>query len=147
QGAGYSVTSVNGTGNGYRSDGVDLEATSDTGGGSNVGWTSGGQWFKYTVNAASAGTYSVGLRGAAPSAVAGALHLANASGTNLSGAVNIPSTAGWQTWTTVNTQVTLPVGQQILTLAEDNSGWNINSLQFTSTGGSAQVSITPTSLT
>ena len=38
QGVGYNVTSVNGTGNSYRSDGVDLEATSDSGGGYNLGW-------------------------------------------------------------------------------------------------------------
>ena len=32
QGVAYNVTSVNGTANSYRSDGVDLEATTDTGG-------------------------------------------------------------------------------------------------------------------
>jgi hypothetical protein len=36
QGVAYNVTSVNGTGNNYRSDGVDLEATTDTGGGFNL---------------------------------------------------------------------------------------------------------------
>ncbi|MFD0631934.1 carbohydrate-binding protein [Catenulispora yoronensis] len=135
EGVGYHVTSVNGSGNSYRSDGVDLEATSDTGGGSNVGWTSGGQWFHYTVNVATTGTYTVSLRVAAPSAVTGALHLANASGTNLSGAVNLPQTGGWQTWTTVTTTVTLPAGNQVLTLAEDAGGWNINSLGFATGGG------------
>jgi hypothetical protein len=39
QGVGYNVTSTNGTGNSYRSDGVDLETTSDTGGGYDLGWT------------------------------------------------------------------------------------------------------------
>jgi Carbohydrate binding module (family 6)/F5/8 type C domain len=126
----YNVSSVNGTANSYRPDGVDLEATADTGGGYNIGWTAPGQWFKYTVNVAPAGTYTLSLRVAAPSAVIGALHLANASGTNLTGNVNIPATGGWQTWTTVTVQLTLPAGQQILTLAQDTGGWNINSLQF-----------------
>ncbi|MCW2914972.1 MAG: coagulation factor 5/8 type domain protein, partial [Actinomycetia bacterium] len=134
QGVAYNVTSVNGSANSYRSDGVDLETTSDTGGGHNLGWTGSGQWFRYTVNAASAGTYTVTLRVAAPSAVTGALHLSNASGTNLSGAVNIPSTGGWQTWTTVTASVTLPAGQQVLTLNQDNGGWNINHLTFASAG-------------
>jgi hypothetical protein len=134
QGVAYNVTSVNGTGNSYRSDGVDLETTTDTGGGYNLGWTGSGQWFRYTVNAASAGTYTVTLRVAAPSAVTGALHLSNASGTNLSGAVNIPSTGGWQTWTTVTASVALPAGQQVLTLNQDNGGWNINYLMFASAG-------------
>jgi Carbohydrate binding module (family 6)/F5/8 type C domain/Abnormal spindle-like microcephaly-assoc'd, ASPM-SPD-2-Hydin/Right handed beta helix region len=147
QGVAYNVSSVNGTGNGYRTDGVDLEATSDAGGGSNLGWTSGGQWFRYTVNASSAGTYAVSLRVAAPGAVSGALHLSNAAGANLSGSVNIPATGGWQNWTTVTTQVTLPAGQQILTLNEDNGGWNVNSLQFTGTNGTATLTANPPSLT
>jgi hypothetical protein len=134
QGVAYNVTSINGNGTGYRSDGVDLETTSDTGGGYNLGWTGSGQWFRYTVNAASAGTYTVSLRVAAPSAVTGALHLSDASGTNLSGTVNIPSTGGWQTWTTVTASVTLPAGQQVLTLNQDNGGWNINYLTFASAG-------------
>ncbi|TDU02493.1 parallel beta helix pectate lyase-like protein [Streptomyces sp. 846.5] len=133
QGVGYNVSSVNGSGNGYRADGVDLETTSDTGGGYDVGWTSGGQWFRYTLNVAAAGTYTVSLRVAAPSAVSGALHLSDASGTNLSGAVSLPATGGWQTWSTVTAQVTLPAGQQVLTVNQDNGGWNLNSLQFAAT--------------
>ena len=39
QGVAYNVTSVNGSANSYRSDGVDLEATTDTGGGYDLGWT------------------------------------------------------------------------------------------------------------
>ena len=61
QGVAYNVTSVNGTANSYRSDGVDLESCSDTGCGYDLGWTSAGQWFKYTVNVATAGTYTVEL--------------------------------------------------------------------------------------
>ena len=138
QGVGYSVTSVNGTGTSYRADGVDLETTSDSGGGYNLGWTGGGQWQRYTVNVASAGVYPVSFRVAAPSAVTGGLHLANASGANLSGAVNVPATGGWQTWATVTASVTLPAGQQVLTLSQDGGGWNLNYLSFaagTSPGG------------
>jgi len=82
QGTAYSVSSINGTANSYRPDGVDLEATSDTGAGYNVGWTAVGQWFRYTVDVASAGNYTMSLRVAAPGGVTGALHLANAAGTN-----------------------------------------------------------------
>jgi hypothetical protein len=79
QGVAYNVTSTNGTGNSYRSDGIDLETTSDTGGGYDLGWTASGQWFRYTVNAASAGTYTV----------------------------SIPATGGWQNWSTVTATVQL----------------------------------------
>ncbi|MGY4765785.1 carbohydrate-binding protein [Kribbella sp. CWNU-51] len=134
QGVAYNVSSINGSANNYRTDGVDLESTSDTGGGYNVGWTGTGQWFHYTVNVATAGTYSVAMRIATPAAVTNAFHLASASGTNLSGNVSLPSTGGWQNWSAVTTQVTLPAGLQTLTVYQDNGGWNLNSLQFT--GGS-----------
>jgi hypothetical protein len=135
QGVAYNVTSVNGTANSYRSDGVDLEACTDTGCGDDIGWTSAGQWFRYTVNVATAGTYTVSLRLAAPSAVTDGLHIANSSGTNLSGNINIPATGAWQTWTTVTATVTLPAGQQTLTINQDNGGWNIHQLTFASSGG------------
>jgi hypothetical protein len=138
QGVAYNVTSTNGSANTYRSDGVDLEATSDSGGGYDLGWTAAGQWFKYTVNVATAGTYTVGFRLAAPSAVADALHLANSSGSNISGDVEAPATGGYQTWTTVDVSFSLSAGTQTLTLDQDGAGWNINYMTFTSgtsTGG------------
>ena len=138
QGTAYNVTSVNGSGNGYRSDGVDLEATTDTGGGDDLGWTAAGQWFKYTVNVATAGTYTVGLRLAAPAAVTDGLHIASSAGTNLSGNVNVPATGGYQTWTTVTATVTLPAGTQTLTVDQDNAGWNVNYLTFASAGSAGE---------
>ena len=133
QGVAYSVTTVNGTANSYRSDGVDLEATSDTGGGDDLGWTATGQWFKYTVKVATAGTYTITLRIASPSGVADALHIANAAGTNLSGSVAAPNTGGWQTWAAATATVTLPAGVQTLTVDQDNGGWNIHNLAFSTT--------------
>jgi hypothetical protein len=139
QGVAYNVTSVNGTANSYRSDGVDLEACTDTGAagcGDDLGWTATGQWFRYTVNVATAGTYTVGLRLASLSGATDGLHIANSSGTNLSGNINVPDTGAWQTWTTVNATVTLPAGQQTLTIDQDNGGWNIHQLTFASSSGS-----------
>ena len=134
QGVAYNVTSVNGSANSYRSDGVDLEVCADTGCGYDIGWTAAGQWFNYTVDVATAGTYTVGLRVAAPGAVTDALHIASSSGANLSGDVNIPATGGYQTWTTVDTSVTLPAGVQTLTVDQDNGGWNYWQMQFAAAG-------------
>jgi hypothetical protein len=144
QGVAYNVTSVNGTGNSYRSDGVDLESCSDTGCGDDLGWTAAGQWFKYTVNVATAGTYAVSFRLASPSGVTDGLHIANAAGSNLSGNVNVPATGGWQTWTTVTASVTLPAGQQTLTVDQDNGGWNLHYMAFATS--SSALTASPSSL-
>ena len=143
-GVAYNVTSVNGTANSYRPDGVDLEATSDTGGGDDLGWTATGQWFKYSVNVATAGTYTVTFRVASPNGVTDGLHIANSAGTNLSGNVNVPDTGGWQTWGTVTAAVTLPAGQQTLTVDQDNGGWNLHTMAFAAAGsGEAPYGGTP----
>jgi beta-glucosidase len=140
QGVAYNVSSANGSANGYRSDGVDLEATADTqnntgAGADDIGWTTPGQWFNYTVNVATAGTYTVAFRVSSPYGIADALHIANASGTNLSGSVTIPNTGGYQTWTTVDASVTLPAGQQTLRVDQDSNGWNFHYMAFTLTSG------------
>jgi hypothetical protein len=67
---------------------------------------------------------------AAPGAVTGAFHLSDAAGANLSGPVNVPNTGNWQAWQAVTATVTLPAGQQVLTLNEDSGGWNINKVTF-----------------
>jgi hypothetical protein len=136
QGVGYNVNSVNGTADGYRSDGVDLESCTDTvsGCGYDLGWTSQGQWFRYTLDVAAAGTYPLSLRVSAPSAVADAFHLTDSQGDALTGAESIPATGGWQTWTTVTDSVTLPAGRQTLLLDEDAGGWNIRYLAFAASG-------------
>ncbi len=141
QGVAYNVTSANGSANSYRSDGVDLEDTADTqdtsaaGGAYDMGWTTAGQWFNYTVDVATAGVYTVAFRVSSPYGITDALHIANSSGTSLTGAVAVPNTGGYETWTTVDASVTLPAGQQTLTLEQDSNGWNFHYLAFTLSSG------------
>src|SRR5579872_1435003 len=133
QGLGYNVTSVNGSNNAYRSDGVDLEVATSPATGNDLGWSAAGQWFHYTVNVSTAGTYTVSFLVAAESSISDAFHLSNSStGANLTGSVAVPNTGNWQTWTTVTATVTLSAGRQTLTLNQDNAGWNIDSMVFTS---------------
>jgi beta-glucosidase len=141
QGVAYNVTSTNGSANSYRSDGIDLEDTADTsdttvaGGAYDMGWTTPGQWFDYTVSVATAGTYSVTLRVSSPYGITDALHIANSSGTDLTGSVAVPNTGGYETWTTVAASVTLPAGQQTLTVDQDSNGWNFHYMTFTQSSG------------
>src|ERR1700689_3453117 len=140
QGVAYNVTSTNGSPNSYRSDGIDLEATADTqdntgAGADDIGWTTAGQWFNYTVNVATAGTYTVAFRVSSPYGITDAVHIDNASGTDLSGTVTIPNTGGYETWTTVDASVTLPAGTQTLTVDQDSNGWNFHYMAFTLSSG------------
>ncbi len=141
QGVAYNVTAANGTANSYRSDGIDLETTADTqdtsapGGAYDMGWTTPGQWFNYTVNVATAGTYTVSFRVASPYGITDALHITNSSNVNLTGSVAVPNTGGYETWTTVTATVTLPAGEQTLTVDQDSNGWNFHYMAF-ATGSS-----------
>lgn len=126
----YDATSAN-SGGSYRTDGVDLEACGE--GGYNIGWTANGEWLEYTVNVAAAGTYQVAVRYASLSAT-GNIHI-ESGGTNLSGAISLPSTGAWQTYATVNATVTLPAGEQILRVHITAGNINLNHLTFTSSGG------------
>src|ERR1700727_747208 len=132
QGVAYNVTSANGSANSYRSDGVDLEDTADTqdtsaaGGAYDMGWTTAGQWFNYTVDVATAGVYTVAFRVSSPYGITDALHIANSSGTSLTGAVAVPNTGGYETWTTVDASITLPAGQQTLPVEQASNGWNFH---------------------
>ncbi|WP_344667585.1 glycoside hydrolase family 3 C-terminal domain-containing protein [Catenulispora yoronensis] len=143
QGVAYNVASTNGSANSYRADGIDLETTADTqnsspaGGAYDLGWTNAGQWFNYTVNVSTAGTYSVAFRLSSPYGLTDALHIADASGANLTGSVAIPNTGGYETWTTVTASLVLPAGTQTLTVKQDSNGWNFHNMAFTltSSGG------------
>ena len=112
QGVAYSDTTTGNSGEQYRSTDVDIEGTSDTGGGFNVGWVAAGEWLQYTVNVGTAGTYDLEFRVASPGA-GGSFRL-EVNGVDKTGALAIPNTGGWQAWTTVaKTGVSLSAGQQI----------------------------------
>jgi hypothetical protein len=76
---------------------VDVESTLDSGTGYNVGWTVSGEWLEYTVDA-EPGTYNIEYRTA--SSPGGAVLDVLLDGKKLT-QFNVPSTGGWQTWTTL----------------------------------------------
>jgi beta-glucanase (GH16 family) len=103
---------------------VDVESTTDTGGGFNVGWTAPGEWIEYTLDVV-AGTYDVELRVASQSS-GGTLRL-EFDGADRTGPVTFDATGGWQEWTTVRVEdVTLPGGVQTMRLVQETGGFNIN---------------------
>jgi hypothetical protein len=143
EGVAYHDTTAGNAGGVYRATDVDLQASAD--GGFNVGWIAPGEWLKFTVNVTAAGAYTVTFRVAAPGS-GGTFHL-EMNGVNVTGAISVPATGGWQTWQNVSQAVVLPAGPQVARLVFDNAGaWggiaNFNTMQFTSTHAAASTPFT-----
>jgi hypothetical protein len=109
--------------------GVQTEATSDAGGGQNVGYIDPGDWIEYNI-AVPAGGGTFGFDARVASATGGSFELRLADGTYLQ-TISVPNTGGWQNWTTVRSSLALPGGHHTIRLVSLNPGyWNINWLEF-----------------
>ncbi|ASZ14583.1 carbohydrate-binding protein [Chitinophaga pendula] len=109
--------------------GIQTEVTTDAGGGQNVGYTDAGDWLDYKVKVQAAGTYNVQYRVASQNG-GGSIQLR--SGSNVLATTAIPSTGGWQVWTTVNATATLAAGEQTLRIHVASGGFNLNWIRFAS---------------
>jgi len=111
--------------------GIQTEATTDTGGGLNVGYADTGDWMAYfNINFPTSGNYVIEYRVA--SAVSGARISSDLSaGTIQLGAVNIPNTGGWQNWQTVSQTVNVNAGTYNFGIYVQNTGVNINWFRIT----------------
>jgi spore germination protein YaaH len=129
QAVAYNDLTTGNSGNTYRTDGVDLEATTDTGGGYNIGWVQAGEWTEYTVKINTAGTYTLQARVSA-TATGKTFHV-EMDGVNVSGTITVPNTGSYQTFQTVSvTTSSLTVGQKVMKIAMDVAGFNINYVNF-----------------
>jgi hypothetical protein len=107
---------------------VGTEATTDPGGGLDVGWINNGSWMSYNVNVASAGTYTFTFRLATP--YDGAAFQVQDGWGNVLTTVCMKNTGGFQNWANVTATVTLPAGQQVLKLVSmSQANWNIDWFQ------------------
>ena len=129
--------------------GVQLENTTDAGGGQNVGYINNNDWMNYNIHVNSAGTFNVDLR-VASQLGGGSLQLK--SGSTVLATVTVPNTGGWQVWTAVNSgNISLPAGDQVIQVYATGGGWNLNWLQFNGSGGGTSApsvsTTTPSSIT
>jgi hypothetical protein len=60
--AGFWDSTPGNSGNSYRATDVDIERTTDAGGGFNIGWIEAGEWQEYTITVAAAGYYDFSVR-------------------------------------------------------------------------------------
>jgi beta-glucanase (GH16 family) len=130
QGVAYNDANADNNGGAYRpGEGVDLERTTDTGSGFNVGWIVPGEWIEYTVDA-TPGTYDLEVR-VASATVGGTLHI-EFDGIDRTGLITFAGTGGWQNWITVSAwNVTLGAGLQTMRLVIDDGGFNVNKVLVT----------------
>ena len=146
EGISYHDTATGNNGGAFRQTDVDLETTAS---GYDVGWVAAGEWLNYTVNVASTGSYAAEFK-VASSGQGGTFHL-EMNGVNVTGAMSVPNTGGWQTWQTVTTTVSLTAGRQTARLVMDTNGssavGNFDWMQFTAVSAPAVVTpkvVTPT---
>jgi hypothetical protein len=116
----HDTTSGNNTGL-YRNDGVDIQTTTDTGGGFKVKTAVASEWLNYTVSVATAGTFTIGTR-VSSSGAGGTFHI-EIDGVNKTGTLTVPNTGGWETWTTVSKSgIAVAAGTHVIRLVLDSNG-------------------------
>jgi len=102
-----------------------MTAEACTEGGQNLGYIDANDWVVWDLNLPASGTYTVQYRVASQSG-GGSLQLERAGGAPVYGSLGVPSTGGWQNWTTISHQVQLSAGQQQIAVKALSGGWNLN---------------------
>ncbi len=129
----YFDTTAGNTGGAFRNDGVDIEATSDAGGGHNVGWIEASEWLVYGgLSIPTSGSYTIRMRVASPSGATASVDL-NGGSIQL-GDFAIPATGGWQNWTTVTRTMNINAGTYNFGVFAKTSGWNFNWIEVVASG-------------
>ncbi|WP_222852928.1 carbohydrate-binding protein [Massilia genomosp. 1] len=119
-------TTAGNSGNQHRTDSVDIETTSDAGGGYNVGWTANGEWLAHNnITFPTSGAYTIAYRVAAPAA-GGVISTDLNGGTIPLGSTSVPATGGWQNWTTVQRTIKVNAGTYNLGTFISSAGFNLN---------------------
>ncbi len=119
--------------------GLQLETTTDVGGGQNVGFTNVGDYLDYKVRVTKSAKYWMEVR-VASGGTAGKIEVQqlNSYGAVVnSSTLNIPITGGWQVWKTIATPIDLNAGICVLRIKILQTEFNMNWYKFseTSLGG------------
>ena len=116
-------------------EGFTVSETSDTNGGYKLGYTDSGDYAEYPVLITETGEYDVSVRIASESSSGSIiLHLIDGSNEQYLTQISLPVTGGWETWETVSTSLNLEQGAYKLRLTVNQSGFDINWIDFDFTG-------------
>ncbi|WP_158224738.1 carbohydrate-binding protein [Agaribacterium haliotis] len=132
EGVAYHDSDQGNSGRAYRPDEhIDIQTTTDSGGGFNLGWLADGEWLEYSLADVAPGNYDIELRVAAKdSAGAKAVKLILAS--RSLAVMEFDGTGGWQNWKTVtlkNVNINAHSSAQ-LRLEVIGGNFNLNWLRF-----------------
>ncbi len=108
--------------------GIQTEATTDSGGGTNVGYIESGDWMSYentTINIPTTGQYTLSYRVASLDG-GGSFNLYETGTNTVYDTVTVGKTGDWQTWVTIQRVVTLTAGKHTLGIKALVGGFNIN---------------------
>lgn len=119
---GYFTNGTNVAGYYRDAEDINVEPTTDAGGGYDVAKSAATDWLDYVVNVPLAGTYRFDFRVANAQTTGGTFHV-NVDGVNATGAITVPATGGWQTWQTISRAgINVSAGTHTLRIAYDTNG-------------------------
>ena len=111
--------------------GLATENTTDAGGGLNIGYTDIDDYAEYPVFISQSGIYDLNFRIAAQwQSGRIELSLIENGTSEILGLFNLPITGGWQSWVTSANEINLEAGVYTLKLRVDQSGFNLNWMEF-----------------
>src|SRR5262249_41227386 len=99
QAVAYFDTTRGNKGGAYRQTDVDIERSTDVGGGYDIGWARVGEWLQYTANVTASGSYSFEIRVASRS-TGGQLRI-DVDGADVTGPATVPNTGNWPAWDSI----------------------------------------------
>lgn len=110
---------------------ADIQDSADLGGGSEIAFTTAGEWLQYSVNVASRGFYDLTFRYSKGSAGVSSIQVLS-DGTELANNIPFPNTTGWSSYREVTQRITLESGPQVLRVRFIDGSMNLNHLTFAS---------------
>ncbi len=112
--------------------GLATEATTDAGGGFNLGYADNGDYTQYKVLVEHSGIYDFLLRVASADNSGGVVELLfeNTDTAFKAATINVPYTGEWQLWQNVSQRIQLPKGEYMMKILVKESAFNLNYLKF-----------------
>jgi uncharacterized delta-60 repeat protein len=120
EGVAYHDVDAANLGGAYRAEGVDVQVTTDAGGGYNVGFLKTGEWLEYTMDFTQGGPFDLNVRVASQGNSGTFRVLVDGQAV---GTFTTPHTGGWQSWRTLSKSgVNVAAGRHVVRFQMDSAG-------------------------